>query len=106
MGTTQRFLQEPVSAPDPLDLVAQPLQLGDDALPLVALNLDPPILDRPSGATPILELRGQFEQTGFIKWDIRYGRHALATPAFGFPTQADHSTKYYAHHWLLLPAPA
>ena len=36
-----------ISTPDPLDLVAQLLQLGDDALPLVALNLDAPVLDRP-----------------------------------------------------------
>src|SRR6516162_405225 len=85
------------SAPDPLDPVAHAFQHGSQSVTLIALNLDHAILDRPAGATAILELRGQFEQTGFIKWDIGYGRHALATPAFGFPTQADHGSALLGH---------
>src|SRR6266404_5328252 len=69
------------SSPDPLDLVAQPLQLGDDALPLVALNLDAPVLDRPSGPAALLECCGQFSQAALVQRRVEYARHALASPA-------------------------
>src|SRR6516165_11986089 len=75
------------SASHPLHLVAHAFQHGSQSITLIALNLNHAVLDRPAGATAILELRGQIEQTGFIKWHIGYGRHALATPAFGFPTR-------------------
>ena len=55
------------SAPNPLDLVAQPLQLGDDALPLVALNFDPPALDRAPGAAPLLEQGCEFPHAVVIE---------------------------------------
>src|SRR5262249_48853998 len=51
------------SAPDPLHPVAHALQHRSQSVTLVALNLDHAALDRSAGATPILELRGQIEQT-------------------------------------------
>src|SRR5262245_51929543 len=39
----------PPSSPDPLDLAARLLQLGDEALASVALGLGAPSLDRPVG---------------------------------------------------------
>jgi hypothetical protein len=64
---------------------------------LIALNLDHPALDRPASATPILQHRGQFQQPGFIERDIGYGRHVLATPAFGFSPQSDHRGAFLGH---------
>src|SRR5262249_25075391 len=49
------------SAPPPLPLVAHPFQHGSQSVTLIALNLNHAVLDRPAGATAILELRGQFE---------------------------------------------
>src|SRR5207237_1373914 len=57
---------------------------------LVALNLDPPLPDRPARATPLLERGGKFQQPGFIEGKIGYGCHALAPSALRLPTQADH----------------
>src|SRR5262249_42627122 len=88
------------SSSHPLPLVAHAFHHRTRRVTLTALNLDHAILDRPAGATAILELRGQFEQPGFIKWDTGYGRHALATPAFGFPTQADHGSALLGHFLL------
>src|SRR6516165_4122055 len=73
------------SAPDPLDLVAQPLQLGDDALPLVALNLDAPVLDRAPGAAPLLEQGGEFPHAVVIERQVEHRCHALASPARRLP---------------------
>src|SRR5262249_28556243 len=73
------------SAPDPLDLVAQLLQLGDDALPLVPLNLDPPVLDRPTRAIVLLEQGGEFLHAVVIERQVEHGRHALATPTRRLP---------------------
>src|SRR5436190_23013932 len=72
---------DPRSAPDLLDLVAQLLQLGDDALPLVALNLDAPVLDCASGSATLLERCGQFSQAVLVQRHIEYGRDALPSPA-------------------------
>ena len=44
----------PRSSSDALDLVAQLLQLGGDALPLVALDLDAAVLDRATRPAPLL----------------------------------------------------
>ena len=82
-GTRLLVIEE--SSSDPLDLVAQLLQLGDDAFPLVALNLDPPVLDRPSGAAPLLEHGGEFPHAVVIERKVEHGRHALATPARRLP---------------------
>src|SRR5262245_24308349 len=82
-GPTRRFLEGCVSSTHTLDLVAQFLQLGGDALPLVALNLDAPVLDRAPGAAPLLEQGGEFPHAFLIEWQVEHGRHALATPARG-----------------------
>jgi hypothetical protein len=89
-----------ISASHPLHPVAHAFQHRNQPVTLIALNLDHATLDRPAGATAILELRGQFEQTGFIEWDIGYGRHALPTSAFGFPTQPDHGSALLGHFFL------
>src|SRR5262249_41030673 len=88
------------SASHPLHLVAHAFHPGSQSVTLIAPNVNHALLDPPAGCTGILELRGKFEQTGFIKWDIGYGRHALATPAFGFPTQADHGSALLGHFLL------
>src|SRR5207248_6311082 len=75
----------PRSSPNPLDLVAQPLQLGDDSLPLVALNLDPPVLDRPTRPAPLLEGGGEFFQAVFVHGHVENRRHALPSPACRLP---------------------
>src|SRR6266567_895026 len=71
---------DPRSSSDPLDLVAQLLQLGDDALPLVALYFNAPVLGRSSGAAALLECCGQFSQAALVQGHVEYGRDALATP--------------------------
>src|SRR4051812_39084747 len=60
------------SAPDPLDLVAQSLQFGDDALSLVALNLDPPVFDCTTGPAPLLERSGKFPQAALVQLQVEY----------------------------------
>src|SRR5262249_18563436 len=75
----------PPSAPDPLDLVAQLLQLRDDALLLVALNLDAPVLDRPTRAAALLEHGGEFPHAVVTERQVEHGRHAPATPARPLP---------------------
>jgi hypothetical protein len=57
---------------------------------LVALNLDPPILDRSTCPTPLLELGCKLQQAWFIKGKIGNNRHALATPSFCLSANSDH----------------
>jgi len=45
------------------------------------VNLDAPALDRSSRPTPLFERCGKFLQAVFIKGNLEYGRHALATLA-------------------------
>src|SRR5262249_23243242 len=50
--TLQGHHQRSSFNPKPLDLVTQLFQLSDDALPLVALNLDAPVLSLSAGSPP------------------------------------------------------
>src|SRR4051794_1411359 len=78
-------MRVPRSAPDPLDLVTQPLQLGDDARPLIALNFDSPLLDGATGAAPLFERGGDLPQAALVPREIEYGGHAFAAPARRLP---------------------
>src|SRR5581483_5587143 len=69
-----------------LDLEAQLLKLGHDAFSLIALNLDPAILDRAASAAPLLELGGKFPQGIFVQRHVEHRGHALATPPRRFPS--------------------
>src|SRR5438309_2014246 len=74
------------SSPDPLDLEAQLVQLGDDALPLVALNLDAPVLDGAAGPAPLLERASEFPQAALVQGEVEYRGHALAPPPCRLPS--------------------
>src|SRR5438445_5407661 len=52
---------------DPFHLVTQPLQLGDKAFTVVALNLDPPVLDCSSAPAPLLERCRKFSQAALVQ---------------------------------------
>src|SRR5204862_8200145 len=69
----------------PLDLVAQLLQLTDDALPLVALDFDSPVLDRSPGPAPLLQGAGEFPQATLVQGEVEHGGHALPPPARRLP---------------------
>jgi tetratricopeptide (TPR) repeat protein len=73
------------SAPDPLDLVAKLLELGDHAFPLVALNFDSAVLDRPTGAASLLEHRGEFTNGVVGERQIEDGRHAFTAASCRLP---------------------
>src|SRR5262245_31619203 len=88
------------SAPDPLHPVAHALQHRSQPVPLVALNLDDAILDRPARATAILQVRGELEQARFIERNIGYSRHTLAPPALRLPTEPDHRGALAGHFIL------
>ena len=60
------------SPSDPFRLVAHLFKLDNQPFSLVALNLDPAILDRASGAALLLERGGKFEQARFIKRQIEH----------------------------------
>src|SRR5208283_2424724 len=73
------------SASDPFHLVAQLLQLGNNAFTLIALNLDPPILDRSPCPAPLLERGGEFPKASLVQRQVEYGRHAFASTPRRFP---------------------
>jgi hypothetical protein len=58
------------SASNPLHLVAQLLQLGDNAFTLIALNLDPPVFDRSPCPAPLFERGGEFPKRRFIQCEV------------------------------------
>jgi cytoskeletal protein CcmA (bactofilin family) len=59
-----------------IGLIAQSLQLGDDALPLVALNLDPPVLDCPTRPAPLFEQGGKFSHAVVIEGQVEATVHS------------------------------
>src|SRR5438105_13687863 len=73
------------SSPGPLDLVAQLLQLTYNALRLVALHFDAPVLDRAPRPAPLFELGGEFPQPALVQGEVEYGGHALPPPACRLP---------------------
>src|SRR5262249_30703309 len=89
-----------ISASDTFHTVAHAFQYRNQPLSLVALNLDHAVFDRPAGATPNFELRGQCEQASLIKRDVGSSRHALAPSALRLPTEPDHRGAL-AGHFLL-----
>src|SRR5262245_57799605 len=70
-----------ISATDPFHLESQPLKLGYYTFSLIALNLDPAILDRASSAAPLLELGGKFSQCFIVHGHVKHRGHAFATPS-------------------------
>src|SRR6516225_9948997 len=79
---------------------ATPLMHGSQPVTLITLNLNHAVLDSPTCDTPILELCGEFEQTGFIERHIGQGRHTLSSPSLGYPTQANHGGDLLGHFLL------
>src|SRR6476469_9069360 len=61
IGPLTRLRSPEQSPPGPLRLVPEPLQLGDDTIPDVPLDLDPPVSNRPAGPAPVLQLGGQVQ---------------------------------------------
>jgi len=47
------------SSPSRFRSVAHLLKLGDNTVPVISLDLDPPLLDRSSRAQPVLQLGGK-----------------------------------------------
>src|SRR5262249_22270377 len=76
-------------APHPLDVVAELLQFGDDAVTQVALDEDAPVLDRAAGAAALLELAGQGADTGLVERDIPDDGDALALAALGLASDLE-----------------
>src|SRR5687767_14417510 len=64
-----------------LGLVPELLQLGGDPVAVVALDFDPPVLDRPAGAALLLEEGGQLAQTLLAERQLPHDRHALPAAA-------------------------
>src|ERR1051326_61410 len=77
------------STADTLHSIAHVLQDGRQTITLVSLDLDAPVLDRSARATPVFELRGEFEQASLAQRHIGDDGHALAAPALRLPPQAD-----------------
>src|SRR4051812_37945275 len=69
------------STTDSFYLVPQFLQLGGDARPLVALDLDAPVLHSSTRSAALLQSGGKLAQTIFIERQIEYRGHTLAAPA-------------------------
>src|SRR5947209_2947055 len=82
-------MSRPRSAAGPLDRVTQHLQLTDDALPLVALDFDAPVLDRSPGPAPLLQGAGEFPQATLAQVEVEHGGHALPPPAGRLPPDLD-----------------
>src|SRR5438105_7445935 len=69
------------SPADPFHFEAELFEFGHDSISLVALNLDPAILDGAAGATALLELGRKLQQRIFVQRYIEHDRYALATPS-------------------------
>lgn len=55
------------SPPSTLGSVAHTLKLRDDSLPVITLDLDPPLLDRSAGAKPGLQLGGKLREAILVQ---------------------------------------
>jgi hypothetical protein len=64
---------------------------------LIALNLDPSFLNRPTRATSMLKLGGNFQQASMIERKVGNRRHSFTTPAFRFPAKPDYVHRHL--HW-------
>jgi hypothetical protein len=77
------------SPTNPLHSITHPLKLCDNPIPMVALNLDPPVLDRAPSAKPGLQLGGKVQEPVLIQGKVGDGCHSLASPTLGFPADSD-----------------
>src|SRR5262249_41351688 len=54
---------------------------GDDALPLIALNLNPSILDRSPGPAALLQRRGEIAEATIVQLQTEHCGHTFPTPS-------------------------
>jgi hypothetical protein len=68
---------------------------------MIALNLDPPILNRSPGAKPCFQLGGKFCEAALVQRQVENGRHSLAASAVGLSAHSDDSGLAWGR-WLAL----
>jgi hypothetical protein len=84
-------LAQALSTPGPFHLVAHSLKFRNDPIPMIALDLDPSLLNRSPGAKPCFQLGGKFCAAVLVQRQVGNGRHALASPALRLTAHSDDS---------------
>jgi hypothetical protein len=67
------------------------LKFRNDPISMIALNLNPAILDRSTGAQSLFQLCGEFRQVDVVQREVGNGRHPFASSSLGFSANSDDS---------------
>jgi hypothetical protein len=88
---TATFLKLAESAATAFGAVAHFFELGDEAVAMLALNLDLPVFYRAAGAALFLELAGNFFEIIFGAGQSAYYSNAGTFATFGFSPDSDYT---------------
>ena len=77
------------SSPGPFHSITHALKFRNDPIPLIALNLNPSILDRSASAKPLLQLGGKFREAVLVQGQVGDDCHPLASPALRLSAHSD-----------------